>query len=89
MRESSYKKLRRRRKNTNYKKHLAFLDRISRHTYPPYAWSVERNGKTYIKRIYSGSRYLKRRSNRAVRCADEVGNHSGYRKHFDYWWELD
>lgn len=49
----------------------------------------ERKGR-YIQTYYSGkyARYLKRRSNKKVRRNDELLVRGGYKRCFDYWWEL-
>ena len=49
------------------------------------------NEIVYVKRLYRGSRskFLKRRSNKKVRRYQrEFPNHGGYRRVFDFWWEL-
>ena len=51
----------------------------------------ERDGKEYYKRYYRGkrSKYLKRLSNKAVRrYKGDISGKGGYKKLFDYWWEL-
>ena len=45
----------------------------------------------YVKRVWRGSRskYLKQQSNKKLRqYKGDVPNCSGYKKVFDFWWEL-
>lgn len=49
------------------------------------------NGDQYWKRVYRGkrSKYLKKISNRKLRrYHGEIGGKCGYKRIFDYWWEL-
>lgn len=49
-----------------------------------------RDPESRLIRFYLSSRrgYAKKQTNRAVRHAHTVSDHSGYRKHFDYWWTV-
>ena len=86
----------------SYKRHLANLADNAR-GYPAGAyrvgydgwWTDDINETKYIKRSYRGnhgsrrSRYLKNVGNRRVRRYKEfVPNRGGYKKVFDFWWEL-
>ena len=86
----------------NYKRHLAYIADYS-NGYPPGAcrighdgwWTDDINETKYIKRCYRGnhgsrrSKYLKNVGNRRVRRYKEfIPNRGGYKKVFDFWWEL-
>lgn len=51
----------------------------------------ERKGR-YIQCYFSGNnkytKYLKRQSNKAIRRNKDLFVRSGYKRCFDYWWEL-
>lgn len=54
-------------------------------------WTDDPNETKYLKRWYRGSRssWLKRMSNKQLRrYKGEVPNRGGYKKVYDYWWEL-
>ena len=58
---------------------------------PSGVYKEERDGKEYYKRYYRGkrSKYLKKLSNKKVRRYNgEISGKGGYKKLFDYWWEL-
>ena len=86
----------------HYKRHLAYIA-DNAHRYPNGAyrvgydgwWTDDVNQTKYIKRCYRGnhgsrrSRYLKNVGNRRVRRYKEfIPNRGGYKKVFDFWWEL-
>lgn len=45
----------------------------------------------FLKRIYRSpyAKYARMRSNRKVRHAADVPPHCGYRRVYDFWWEID
>ena len=57
-------------------------------------WTDDKNNTKYIKRCYRGnhgskrSRHLKTIGNRRVRKQKIVPSKGGYKKVFDFWWEL-
>lgn len=54
-------------------------------------WGVVTDMNGFNQRIYRGkrSRYLKKKSNKQVRkYKDKIASGAGYRKVFDFWWEL-
>lgn len=86
-----------------YKRHIKHIARSMLNKRKKYWYSVylaDHDGNyvdnlddfVYTRREYRGSRskYLKRLSNRKLRrFAGEVGGRGGYRRLFDFWWELD
>ena len=88
-------------RNKKYKKHLESLNNNLHHYPSPVYYKEETynkqtgkygmNEKPYYKRIYRGkcSSYHKKRSNKAIRrYKGEIGGKSGYKKIYDFWWEL-
>jgi hypothetical protein len=75
----------------NRKKHLLKTYKATKNSWGSGVWFDEQTGR-YVK--YSGSntpgytKYLRRMSNRKVRRAKDIGNHSNYKKYYDYWWIL-
>lgn len=64
--------------------------------YPSPVYTLERDGKSYLKRLYrsqhAGSRaaFCRKYCNRKVRYyKNEISSGNSYRKIADYWWILD
>lgn len=76
------------KENKQYKR----IYKINHKRYTPSGvYKKERDGKEYYKRYYRGkrSKYLKRLSNKAVRkYKGVISGKGGYKRLFDYWWEL-
>ena len=69
-------------------------------TYPSNFWvnySYDENGKwtpvgQYIKRPKASTMrvYYKKQTSRFIRrTMEDIPNYSGYRKHYEFWWNLD
>lgn len=73
------------------KKRLLRTYEATKNSYGAGVWFDENSGR-YIKyhacRTPGYTKYLRRMSNRKVRRAKDVGNHSDYKKLYDYWWIL-
>lgn len=54
------------------------------------AWWIISDRGTHLTRIYRGSRsgYIKQRSNKSVRKAKNLDSRGGYRKAYNFWYEL-
>lgn len=87
-------------RDIKYKSRIKLLARNKLHTWYAPAYPVDENGDyhgdvntaTYFKREYRGSRskYLKRQSNKKLRRykGEVFMRGGGYRKVFDFWWEM-
>lgn len=93
------RKLNRYERKKKYKDHLKLIARYKLSHWSAPAYPVDEDGHwhgdidscTYIKREYRGSRskYLKKRSDRALRrYTGDLSKHGWYRKVYDLWWEM-
>lgn len=101
---SKKKRKNKRERDLKYKNHVKFLAQTYP-CYPPPAMPVNENGcwnfddpigTVYYRRTYKGNHkknryaFYKRYANRVVRrYKGEISNGCGYKKAFDYAWEVD
>ena len=74
----------------SHRKKLEMLSNLSGIFYGVYP-RIGRDGKIYYKHYWRGKRstYLKHVSNKKIRrYQGEIPCRGGYKKVFDYWWEL-
>ncbi len=65
------------------------LLKLNRQMGYPFLYSVYDSDKSRYCRHYFGCRYLKNLSNRRVRrYRGEIPGHNGYRKVYEYWWQI-
>lgn len=78
------------RRTKQERKKLRRLYDETKHSYGAGVWYDEQKHRFIRYSMGSGGRstFLKKQSNKRVRRAEDVGNHCGYRRHFDYNWEL-
>lgn len=92
------KRQNKRARDKRYKNKLKRMWQYTKNWYPSPAYPIDKNGEyadteeetvTY-KRQYSPrrSKYLRKLSNKKVRRKKGISNRGGYRKVFDYQWEL-
>ena len=79
------------KRKTEEKRRLRRLYDETKNSYGAGAYFDERKNR-YVRYSVSGrggrAKYLRMVGNRKVRRAKKTSDHGGYRKVFDYWWEL-